>query len=238
MNRWLQTILLLLLSAVLTRLIPFSSLFRNLDTMIHEFGHALATLLLSGQVLRIELYADHSGVTYSSVAPGLSAVAVSLAGYLTASLFALLLFYLYARKKLEWGLMLSVGLALIMLALYVRGTFGMAWLAGFVVLSLAVLLAGGKLLRIYYLLLAFLTLEESVAAPFILLRMSLTAPSRAGDAANLARLTSIPALVWSLLFLAAALLCAMWALKLFTSSFRTRERSRRNTPRRFGKLNP
>ena len=86
MNKWLKTILFLVASVFLTRFIPFSSLFRNLDTMIHEFGHALMTLLLSGKVLRIELYADHSGVTYSSMlTPGRS-ILVSLAGYVTASL--------------------------------------------------------------------------------------------------------------------------------------------------------
>lgn len=70
MNKWLKTLLFLAGSALLTRFIPFSSLFRNLDTMFHEFGHALVTLLLSGSVLRIELYPDHSGVTYSAIAAG------------------------------------------------------------------------------------------------------------------------------------------------------------------------
>ncbi len=69
--------------------------FRNLDTMIHEFGHAMATLLLSGRVLRIDLNPDHSGVTYSTI-PASSTwgmAAVSLAGYVTAALVSLLLFF-------------------------------------------------------------------------------------------------------------------------------------------------
>lgn len=58
MNKWLKTILLLVGSAILTRLIPFSYVFRTVDTMIHEFGHALVTLLTSGRVLAVDLDAN------------------------------------------------------------------------------------------------------------------------------------------------------------------------------------
>lgn len=215
MNKWLKTLLFLAGSALLTRLIPFSSLFRNLDTMFHEFGHALMTLLLSGDVLRIELYADHSGVTYSSVDAGLRPVLVSLSGYPLASLFALLLFYLYRRGREQWGLLLSSAVALIMLVLYVRGGFGMLWLSGFIALNLAMVFLWPKVGKYYYLFLAFLTLEESVAGTLILISTSLLSPSRAGDAANLAGLTPLPAVFWAVLFFLFSLLCAKWSLGYF-----------------------
>lgn len=215
MNKWLKTILFLVGSAFLTRLIPFSSLFRNVDTMIHEFGHALTTLLLSGSVLRIELYADHSGVTYSAIEAGGKAILVSLSGYLLASLFVLLLFYLYSKGRHEWGLILATGVALIMLLLYVRGSFGMMWLSGFIALNIAMLFLWKKASRYYYLLLAFLTLEESVMGSLFLVYAAAISPTRAGDATNLASVTPIPAIFWALLFFVFALLCAKWALSLF-----------------------
>ncbi|WP_342564493.1 M50 family metallopeptidase [Paenibacillus sp. FSL R7-0345] len=221
MNKWLKTLLFLAGSALLTRLIPFSSMFRNLDTMFHEFGHALVTLLLSGQVLRIELYADHSGVTYSAVEAGLRPVLVSLSGYPLASLSALLLFYLYARGRERWGLLLSSLVALIMLVLYVRGGFGMLWLGGFIVLNLALLYFWPKAVKYYYLFLAFLTLEESVMSTLFLLSASLLTPSRAGDAANLAGLTFLPAVVWASLFFLFSLICAKWSLGCFFWKERT-----------------
>lgn len=215
MNKWLKTLLFLAGSALLTRFIPFSSLFRNLDTMIHEFGHALVTLLLSGRVLRIELYADHSGVTYSAIGAGVKAIAVSLAGYPLASLFSVLLFYLYRKERHRGGLLLASAVALVMLLLYVRGGFGMFWLSGFIVLNIAVLLLWPKFSKYYYLFLAFLTLEESVAGTLVLVSASIFSPSGAGDAANLARMTPLPAILWALLFLLFSLLCAKWALGLF-----------------------
>ncbi|WP_410513704.1 M50 family metallopeptidase [Paenibacillus sp. BR2-3] len=222
MSKWLKTILFLAGSAFLTRLIPFSSLFRNLDTMIHEFGHALVTLLLSGRVLRIELYANHSGVTYSAIQAGGKAIGVSLAGYPAASLFALLIFYLYAKGRRNWGLLLISGIALIMLLLYVRGGFGVLWLSGFILLNIIMVLAGKGVQKFYYLLLAFLTLEESVLGPLFLVTASLFSPSGAGDAGNLARLTPLPALLWALLFLAFSLLCAKRAIGFFLQHSRTR----------------
>lgn len=215
MNKWLKTILFLMASVFLTRMIPFSSLFRNLDTMIHEFAHALMTLVLSGKVLRIELYADHSGVTYSSMlTPGRS-ILVSLAGYIGASLFAWLLFYLYRKGRHMWGLGLMTAVALVSLLLYVRGEFGMLWLTGFIALNVVIMIFGVNFSKYYYLLLAFITLEESVVSAMYIGWTSWTRPSQAGDAANLAQQTFLPALFWGTLFALFALWCARGALTLF-----------------------
>lgn len=77
MNKWIKALLFLVGAAILTRLIPFSSWFRILDTMIHELGHALMTLLMSGRVLSIELNPDHSGVTYSMLSSGAGVLSLS-----------------------------------------------------------------------------------------------------------------------------------------------------------------
>ncbi|MDO7907125.1 M50 family metallopeptidase [Paenibacillus sp. JX-17] len=215
MNKWLKTILFLVGSAVLTRFIPFSYLFRTVDTMIHEAGHALVTLLTSGHVQRIVLNADHSGVTYSTMYSTWSSVLTGLAGYMLASLCALLLFYWMSRKRYERGLWLLLGIAALLLMFYVREGYGLFWLIGFIILT-ALIQYGPAWLRVfYYGLLAFLTLEESVVGPVYLLTRSLSAPGSAGDAANLARMTGIPAIFWAAVFLIFALLCARWALGMF-----------------------
>lgn len=225
MNKWLKTLLFLAGSALLTRFIPFSSLFRNLDTMFHEFGHALATLVLSGSVQRIELYADHSGVTYSVIQAGGKAILVSLAGYPLASLFSLLLFYLYRKGRQKWGLLLAAAVALIMLIFYVHGGFGMIWLSGFILLTLCMVFLWPKAGKYYYLFLSFLTLEESVMGTLFLVSAAVFTPSHAGDAANLAGLTPMPAVFWAVLFFLFSLLCAKLALGFFFQKEGQRRRS-------------
>ncbi|WP_270167380.1 M50 family metallopeptidase [Paenibacillus sp. SYP-B4298] len=233
MNSWWRIILFLIGSAVLTRFIPFSSFFRNLNTLIHEFGHALVTLLLSGRVLRIDLNPDHSGVTYSML-PSSSywgIMSVSLAGYILAALMSVLLFYLYYKKLAKAGLWLLTVIAVINVVFFVHEGFGFQWLLGLIVLNAAVLFIGSRrgrgsfgelMLRGYYLLIAFLILEESALSPLVLVFYSLTEPSAAGDAANLAELTSIPALVWSLLFTLVSVYCAKLSLGWLARSWRTR----------------
>ncbi|MBJ6360681.1 M50 family metallopeptidase [Paenibacillus sp. GCM10012307] len=227
MSKWVKTILFLAGSAILTRFIPFASFFRNLDTMVHEFGHAMATLLLSGNVLRIDLNPDHSGVTYSMM-PSSSTwgiAAVSMAGYVTAALVSVLLFYLYHKRYLKTGLLFITAVALASVIFFVHEGFGLWWLLGLISLNAVVLYAGtrpgkwdqyGKLLlKGYYLLLAFLTLEEAALSPLVLVVYSVTDPAAAGDAANLAKSTSVPALVWSLLFTVFSLYCAKLSLGWF-----------------------
>ncbi|MFB5267544.1 M50 family metallopeptidase [Paenibacillus enshidis] len=216
MTKWLKTLLLLAGAALLTRFIPFSHIFRTLDTMIHEFAHAVVTLMMSGQVQRIDLNADHSGVTYTLMISQSSSILASLAGYTGASLFAVLMFYLHARQLHKWGLGIITLIAAVMILLYVHEGYGLLWLAGFIVLNTVIMLAGGRTItKLYYLLLAFITLEESVAGTIIILTASLLSPSQAGDAANLAAWTHVPAWIWSVLFLLFSLFCARAAIGQF-----------------------
>ncbi|OAB40836.1 M50 family metallopeptidase [Paenibacillus glacialis] len=215
MNKWLKTILFLVGSVVLTRLIPFSYVFRTVDTMIHEFGHAVLTLLTSGRVLAIQLNADHSGSTYSTTTSTWSSMLVGFAGYTLASLCAVLLFYWMSKRREKWGLVLLTTIAVVMLIMYVHQGYGVFWLVGFIVLNIVMMYLPPAVHNIYYGLLAFLTLEESVLGPFYLVIHSITGKGRAGDASNLASWTSVPAVFWALLFLTFSLVCAKIAFSLF-----------------------
>lgn len=211
---WLKMILVVLLTSILTRFLPFSSFFRNVDTLVHELSHALVTLVLSGNVRVIHLYSNQSGVTLSSYAENWMAIPISLAGYIGSALFALLLFVLYAQRKERAGLIVVMVLAAIAAALFVRNGYGVLWCIGFAVLSaLVAFMAPSWLRNGYYMLVAFICLVESVISPFVILGISFYNPGSAGDAANLSRATHVPAIVWCLVFGAVSLLCA----KLSTS---------------------
>jgi len=194
MGRWIITLALLVGCFVLTEWLPFSPYFRNMDTMIHEFGHAAATLLLSGEVQYIHLYEDHSGVT----------------------LFAVLLFALHRYRQYRVGLAIVTGIALVCLLLFVRNDFGSQWLLGFIGLNaLAFIMPIAFVRMAYYMLLAFLSLVESVTGAATILYLAATKPEGAGDAANLAGVTGVPAILWGVFFLLFALWCAKRAILYF-----------------------
>lgn len=219
MNKWWKTIAILLGTTILTHLIPFSSFFRNVDTLIHEFGHALITLLLSGKVQFIHLFSNHSGVTYSYVAESWQYIPISLAGYMISAIFTVILFYLYNRNMQQTGLILLTIVTVLCVIFFVRNTFGVAWCIGFIALNVGAYLLPWKWVRdFYYLLIAFICLVESVISPMYLIFKSITSPSQAGDAANLSQATFIPAIIWSLLFTAFAVLCASKSISLFLNA--------------------
>ncbi|MGG3839772.1 M50 family metallopeptidase [Paenibacillus thiaminolyticus] len=217
MKHWGKTVVFLVVAAVLTRVIPFSSFFRNVDTLVHEFGHAIVTLLVSGKVLYIHLFADHSGVTYSSAAAhSWRFILIALAGYTVSTVFAVLLFYGYARGKQQTGLTAILVVTAISLLFFVRNGYGVMWCIGFLLLTAAICFCPWPWLRqSYYLLVAFIALVESVLGPVFLLILAVQNPGQAGDAANLARLTPVPAALWALLFTAVALIGAKECLRLF-----------------------
>ncbi|TLS49331.1 M50 family metallopeptidase [Paenibacillus antri] len=216
MGRWIVTLALLVGCFALTEWLPFSPYFRNMDTMIHEFGHAAATLLLSGEVQYIHLYEDHSGVTLSAVESGWRLLPVSLSGYMTASLFAVLLFALHRHGQHRLGLAIVTVVALVCLVLFVRNDFGTQWLLGFIGINVVAFVLPIGFVRVaYYLLLAFLSLVESVVGAITITILAATTPSGAGDAANLANATGIPAIVWGVFFLLFALWCAKRAIGHF-----------------------
>jgi hypothetical protein len=212
----LKTAVILAITAFLTRFIPFSEFFRNVDTLVHELSHALVTLLLSGDVRLIYLYADQSGVTYSSYAGAWKSVPISLAGYFGSALFAMLLFFLHSRKKEKAGLIAIAVVAVLGLSLFVRNGYGMAWCGGFTVLTLFICyLSRPGLLKGYYLLIAFICLVESVISALVILSLAFHDPGAAGDAASLSNATYLPATFWALLFAAFSLWCARLSIKLF-----------------------
>ncbi|MDU5140818.1 MAG: M50 family metallopeptidase [Paenibacillus dendritiformis] len=223
MKHWGKTVVFLVVAAVLTRVIPFSSFFRNVDTLVHEFGHAIVTLLVSGKVLYIHLFADHSGVTYSSAAAhSWRFILIALAGYTVSTVFAVLLFYGYARGKQQTGLTAILIVTAISLLFFVRNGYGVMWCIGFLLLTAAICFCPWPWLRQgYYLLVAFIALVESVLGPVFLLILAVQNPGQAGDAANLARLTPVPAALWALLFTAVALLGARECLRFFLNPKRS-----------------
>src|SRR4029453_8671607 len=90
---------ILIVTIFLTRFIPFSAFFQNVNTLVHELAHALVTLLLKGTVIHIYLFPDQRGVTYTAYTNSWMIIPIALAGYTCSALFSMLLFFLHAKGK-------------------------------------------------------------------------------------------------------------------------------------------
>ena len=182
-----------IVSAVLP-FVPFARVllwpFDYLNTHLHELCHALAALATGGVVGEIKVFADTSGVTYTS--GGIQPV-IQMAGYLGASLFGAFMvqFAVMVKAAKTWLRVLGVAILLSNILL-VRGDI-VGWPMGI----------SGKLQGDNLLFAAqFLAVQQclnSLKALRDLLAVS-GAGTMASDAQNLANDTHIPAIFWALLW--------------------------------------
>ncbi len=176
---------------------------RHLVTTAHEGSHGLAALLTGRRLSGIRLHSDSSGLAVSkgrSSGPGM--VFMLLAGYLGPGLIGLgagaLLAAGYAIAVL-WTLLLLLGLLLVQ----IRNWFGL-WsvlVTGAVVFGVSWFAPDQWQSAFAYLVTWFLLL--GAPRPVVELYSSRRRARASGsDAAQLARLTGIPAIIWIGVFLA------------------------------------
>lgn len=171
---------------------------RMVITIVHEAGHAAIAVLTGRKLTGIRLHSDTSGLTLSRGRPrGPGMVATLLAGYLAPGVLGFGAAWLLSSGRAALLLALLVIVMAAMLVM-IRNLFGL------VVLVVGLAVVGGV---VWYLqpvqqsLVAYLlTWTLLLAAPRPVLEMS-RQKSRNSDAAQLARLTRIPTVVWTGLFL-------------------------------------
>jgi hypothetical protein len=190
---------------------------RNVVTIAHEGGHALAALLSGRRLTGIRLHSDTSGVTLSRGKPqGAGMVATGLAGYPTPPLLGLAGAALLAADHVTALLWITI-VALAALLVMIRNAYGV----------LAVVVTGGIVFAVSwfgtsatqgafaYLVTWFMLLAG--ARPVVeLQRLRYRGQAPHSDADQLGRLTGVPALLWVALFgfvaVASLLLGGRWLL--------------------------
>lgn len=185
---------------------------RILVTLVHEGGHALATLLTGGSVERILVQPDASGVTFSR---GGWALAIAPAGYMGAAAYgAVMLSLMRGSVAGRRALYVSAALLGLLTLLFVRNLFGFA--AG-VVLTVG-LAAGGRYLPPpgALFLSSFLAVQCCLNALLDLLGLVFSTgllPTGHNDAVLMARLIPLPPIVWALLWSIASALLVWGAVR-------------------------
>jgi hypothetical protein len=159
---------------------------RNVVTIVHEAGHALAAVLVGRRLSGIRLHSDTSGVTVSRGRPkGPGMVLTAFAGYVAPSLVGLGLAGLMVGGKIT-------------LLLWVLTALMLAVLAAFACMTAWFLLFGG------------------VRPVWELQAKRRRRQARDSDADQLARLTGAPGLFWVAMFflisLGATFVGGMWLL--------------------------
>ncbi|MDP4267464.1 MAG: M50 family metallopeptidase [Bacteroidota bacterium] len=202
----LQFFLLLTISFIIVRIPYIGKIFKVVNTMIHESGHAFAALLTSGEVLGIELFSNSEGVTLTKSKSFFSSFITSLAGYVFSSLCAFFSFYLIKKGHEQYIFYFFLSIALINIILWVRNIYGIIWLMVFGGLIYYIYVySNDEIKNITSIILSGILLTESIFSTIIIIIKSFTDPKSSGDAANLQKETHIPAFIWAIFFLCQAI---------------------------------
>jgi len=177
-----------------------------LVVMIHETGHAVASLLVGGTVDRISVSGNEAGQCLSRLPDSaLGAMVVYSAGYVGSALVGgVLLLSTYRYRVRRWMLGAAAGWLVVMALLYGRDLFTVVFCLGTAgALAAAARWLPSDLVDVVNL---FLAAFCSLYAVFDLRSDLWDGATRArSDAALLAQITYVPAVVWAALWTLASL---------------------------------
>ena len=188
-------------------------LVRMLVTIVHEAGHASVAALTGRQLSGIRLHSDTSGLTVSRGRPkGPGMMATLLAGYLAPGVVGLGAALALAAGY-SVGLLWAWAVLLAVMLLFIRNFYGLLVM---VVVLAGIAAASWYLEPVHQSWLAYLlTWLLLLSAPRPTIELALR-PARDSDAGQLARITHLPASLWTLVFTAATLACLVGGLAVLT----------------------
>jgi hypothetical protein len=200
-NRLLVIIVLLALSIIFWNSMVLTPV-KLFVVVLHELSHALTALLTGGSVERITIDARIGGM---AVTRGGWPWLVVTSGYLGSMLLGGAVFLFSLRRGSAVTVAAVVGAALLLIAVFfVRNAFGLI----FTLLSGGALLAAARWLpdRWLSLTVQYLGAMSCLYALVDVKEDLLTLEHRVTDASILADMTGVPAIVWGVLWSAAALI--------------------------------
>ncbi len=195
-------ILLAISMAIALNYVPkLGRVFKGFNTLIHESGHAFMSLLLSGEVVSVDIFYSGEGTATTKSKSWFTKFFVSIAGYPFSSVLAFVFAYLLAKGHPDYILYVIISLAVINMIFWVRNPYGLVWLIVTTALLCAMFYFDWIYAKYYSALMitALVTVDAWVSAWHILY-LSIKEPKKAGDAKSLQSTALLPAFFWGLFF--------------------------------------
>ena len=231
-----MTLLIAATISIVLWFIPFAEFltypFRIFVTFIHEGGHALAALLTGNSVASLSVATNASGETYTTQGGLISQVFISSAGYLGSMAFGALLLILIRKAVAARIVLLSCGIfifALTMIYGFIKPLFWInAWsgipftlFAGLFISVGLVLIARFASAKVATFFVSFLAVQCVLNALTDLKTVFFLAnpfgPTVPTDAVNMANATHVPAIFWTVIWIALALGILWFAMRLYVA---------------------
>lgn len=178
----------------------FTSLLQMQNTLIHESFHIIATIITGGKAKSIKLNKNLSGLATGLTYTKWSAIIVTFAGYVGASIYSFFLVKYLLEENYQilfilLAIMYAIGL------LFIRNFYGIFWfvLIGSVFYGMYYL-KYFELLKYIVAINVFLTMVEAFKTSLYVAKLSIIDKETETDATILNKLTKLPIAFWGLLF--------------------------------------
>jgi hypothetical protein len=231
-----MTLLIAATVSVVLWFIPYAEFltypFRIFVTFIHEGGHALAALLTGNSVASLSVATNASGETYTTQGGLISQVLISSAGYVGSMAFGALLLILIRKAVAARIVLASCGILIFGLTIIFglfKPIFSMsAWsgipftlFAGLFISASLILIAKFASAKVATFFVSFLAVQSVLNALFDLKTVFFLSapfgPTVPTDAVNMANATHIPAIFWTVIWIAFALGILWFAMRLYVA---------------------
>ena len=118
------------MAILLTKLPIIGKYFAMINTLIHEIGHQLTSMVTFGKAHKIHLFANTEGLAFSSHRFWIGRVLTTLAGYTFSSFMSASFFLIY---KGGYFLVIYILLAMLTISLFfwIRNWYGFFWILTF-----------------------------------------------------------------------------------------------------------
>lgn len=190
-----------------------------LNTLIHEVGHAVISIVTGGKVEKISLFVNTEGAAWSSNRFWIGRILTSLAGYPASSLTALLFIYLLKEEKYLYILFVILFISTFSIIFWIRNLYGFLWTFSFVSLLVWIITSSYvEYLGVIFFLITAIVLVDSILASFDILKLSFKQPMNAGDATGACRsLIFVPPQVWGVMFFLQSVIVGLIGVKMYIS---------------------
>lgn len=191
-------------------------IFKGFNTMVHESGHALMSLLFSGEVVSVDILHTGEGVAITKSKSWFSKFFVSIAGYPFSSIISFVFAYFIYTSHYDYVLYVTICFSVINLIFWVRNPYGLVWLivTNTILFSLFYFHLNTSQYYAALFITAFIFTDAWISSWHILY-LSLKEPKKSGDAKNLQSFALLPAFFWALFFWAQATFLALLSVQLF-----------------------
>ena len=212
-----KVLLCILIAVLLTKLPIIGKYLAVVNTLFHEVGHQLASIMTGGKAHKIQLFANTEGLAFSSHRYWIGRVLTDLAGYMFSSFMAATFFFLIYKGNYNLIICLLLAILAISMFFWVRNWYGFFWILSFSVGFVWLLWkVEGSIIENVVLFLVSILFVQSITSAFKIMYLSFKTPAQAGDATSLAQLTYlIPAQVWGIFFFVQSLYFGWLAIQNF-----------------------